>query len=149
VKTHKNLFSQIVTFENLLLAAQKAAAGKREQFNVMDFFYRLEENLWRLQEELQTQTYRPGAYRLAFSRPTGFSHASTAAGGKCAPLQTAPAAVAGISAGQSRTAAGELGGARGAGRHLLFIAGVGVRMTKFSTSFRATASYTYVTQHLC
>jgi retron-type reverse transcriptase len=62
MKTHKNLFPQIVTFENLLLAAQKAAAGKREQSNVMDFFHRLEENLWRLQEQLSTQTYQPGEY---------------------------------------------------------------------------------------
>lgn len=62
MKTHKNLFPQIITFENLLLAAQKAATGKREQFHVMDFFFRLEENLWHLQEKLQTQTYRPGGY---------------------------------------------------------------------------------------
>ena len=62
MKTHKHLFAKITAFENLLLAAQKAAAGKREQFHVMDFFFRLEENLWRLQEELQTQTYRPGGY---------------------------------------------------------------------------------------
>jgi len=62
MKTHKHLFAKIVAFENLLLAAQKAAAGKREQFYVMDFFYRLEENLWQLQEELQTQSYQPGQY---------------------------------------------------------------------------------------
>lgn len=62
MKTHKYLFATIIAFENLLLAAQQAAAGKREQFNVMDFFYRLEANLWHLQEELQTQTYQPGDY---------------------------------------------------------------------------------------
>ena len=62
MKTHKNLFPKIITFENLLLAAQKAAAGKREQPNVMHFFHRLEENLWRLQEELLDQTYQPGEY---------------------------------------------------------------------------------------
>jgi len=62
MKTHKHLFTKILSFENLLLAAHKAAVGKREQPNVMLFFDRLEENLWRLQEELQTQTYRPGEY---------------------------------------------------------------------------------------
>jgi len=62
MKTHKNLYSKIVAFENLLLAAQKAAAGKREQANILHFFNRLEENLWQLQEQLQTQTYQPGEY---------------------------------------------------------------------------------------
>jgi hypothetical protein len=65
MKTHKQLFAKIVAFENLLLAAQKAAAGKREQFHVMDFFHRLEENLWRLQEELATKTYQPSQYYAA------------------------------------------------------------------------------------
>lgn len=62
MKTHKNLFPRIVAFENLLLAAGLAAKGKREQPNVLHFFNRLEENLWRLQEELASQTYQPGAY---------------------------------------------------------------------------------------
>jgi len=35
MKTHKHLFAKIVTFKNLLLAAQEAAAGKREQFYAM------------------------------------------------------------------------------------------------------------------
>ncbi|GEM_PF-4224558 len=202
MKAHKKLFSQILTFENLLLAAQKAAAGKREQFYVMDFFYRLEENLWRLQEELQTQTYQPGDYstfkiyepkpRMISAAPfrdrvvhhalinvisplfersfifdsyanrvdkgthrairryqhflrdyryvlTGFSHPPAFEGGKRAPLQTAPAVVAGISAGQSRATAGKLGGTCGAGGHLLFIAGVVVAMAKFSASFQTIA----------
>jgi len=56
MKTHKQLFAKIVAFENLWLAAHQAAAGKREQANVLHFFNRLEENLWQLQEELQTQT---------------------------------------------------------------------------------------------
>jgi hypothetical protein len=29
---------------------------------VLHFFNQLEENLWRLQKELQTQTYQPGVY---------------------------------------------------------------------------------------
>jgi retron-type reverse transcriptase len=62
MKTYKNLFPKIIQFENLLLAANRAAAGKREQSNVLDFFYRLEENLFELQTELENQTYRPGDY---------------------------------------------------------------------------------------
>ncbi|MGH7493050.1 MAG: reverse transcriptase domain-containing protein [bacterium] len=62
MKTHKNLFTNIVAFENLWSAAQSAAQGKREQPNVLHFFHKLEENLWRLQEELACQSYRPGEY---------------------------------------------------------------------------------------
>jgi len=79
MKTHKHLFAKIISFANLLLAAHKAAVGKREQPNVMLFFDRLEENLWRLQEELQTQTYQPGEYstfQIYESKPRMISAAS-------------------------------------------------------------------------
>lgn len=62
MKTFKNLYSKIITFENLLCAAYQAARGKREQENVLRFFNRLEENLLALQEALQSQTYCPGTY---------------------------------------------------------------------------------------
>jgi len=63
MKTYKNLFAQLVSFENLYTAAQKAARGKREKLGVMLFFMKLEENLFHLQAELSTQRYCPGAYR--------------------------------------------------------------------------------------
>jgi retron-type reverse transcriptase len=66
VKTYKNLFSQIIAFENLYRAANQAAKCKREKFNVMDFFLSLEENLFTLQTELTAGDYRPGAYRTFF-----------------------------------------------------------------------------------
>ncbi len=62
MKTHKNLFEEIISFENLLLAASKAAKSKREQPNVLNFFFNLEENLFDLQNELTLQTYCPGTY---------------------------------------------------------------------------------------
>jgi len=62
MKTVKNLFQHIVSFENLVSAAHKAAKGKREQPNVMRFFAHLEENLWRMRQELITRTYQPGCY---------------------------------------------------------------------------------------
>ncbi|MFQ5641220.1 MAG: RNA-dependent DNA polymerase, partial [bacterium] len=62
MKTYKNLFQKITAFENLLSAANKAAKGKRENANVLNFFFELEENLFRLQVELQSQTYQPGDY---------------------------------------------------------------------------------------
>lgn len=63
MKRHKNLFPQIISFENLLLAARNAAAGKGERYYVMEFFFDLEENLFHLQEKLVSQTYRPGSYQ--------------------------------------------------------------------------------------
>ncbi|MGH7493816.1 MAG: hypothetical protein ACREOO_15670 [bacterium] len=45
MKTCKNLFPLVIAFENLYIAAQKAARGKREKLSVMMFFAKLEENL--------------------------------------------------------------------------------------------------------
>jgi retron-type reverse transcriptase len=66
VKTYKNLFPQIIAFENLYRAVKQAAKGKRETFSVMDFFLSLENNLFALQAELAGGDYRPGAYRTFF-----------------------------------------------------------------------------------
>jgi RNA-directed DNA polymerase len=63
MKRHGNLWQQITSFENLLLAARKAQRGKRFRDNVLAFNDRLEQNLLTLQSQLQTQTYQPGAYR--------------------------------------------------------------------------------------
>ncbi len=70
MKTHKNLFPQIVCFANLLEAAHKAARGKRERPNVVAFFSRLEESLFDLHQQLCECTYRPGGYStFAIYRP--------------------------------------------------------------------------------
>ena len=62
MKTHNHLFQQIYSFENLFNASRKAQRGKRFQDEVARFNFHLERELYRLQEELQTQAYRPGAY---------------------------------------------------------------------------------------
>jgi len=62
VKRHGNLWSQIVDFENLLLAARNAQRGKRMQASVLRFNYRLESELLALQAELIHKTYKPGGY---------------------------------------------------------------------------------------
>ena len=62
MKTFKNLFNKIISFENLLLAAQKASQGKKGKFNVMRFNFNLEDNLLKLQHELVNKTYWPGEY---------------------------------------------------------------------------------------
>jgi RNA-directed DNA polymerase len=62
VKTYKDLYPSVTSFENLYHAFKKAARGKRSQANVAAFEFDLEDNLFRLQEELQARTYRHGAY---------------------------------------------------------------------------------------
>jgi len=62
MKTYKNLYPQICDFENLFLAYRAAARGKRGKPDVAAFEHELEPNLFRLQEELRTQTYQPGPY---------------------------------------------------------------------------------------
>lgn len=63
MKRHGNLWPQIITFENLLLAARKAQKNKRFTQPVLEFNENLERNLIQLQTELQEQTYKPGEYR--------------------------------------------------------------------------------------
>ncbi len=63
MKRYGNLWSSITEFDNLLFAANKAQRGKRFQENVLAFNYNLEAELFKLQAELQSKTYHPGAYK--------------------------------------------------------------------------------------
>lgn len=63
MKSLKNLYPHIISFENLLDAANKAAKGKRERGYVLLFFQKLEDNILELADELQTCRYSPGQYR--------------------------------------------------------------------------------------
>jgi retron-type reverse transcriptase len=63
VKTYKNLYAEICSFENLLSACQKAARGKRFKENVAGFNVNMEKELLQLQRDLQACAYRPGKYR--------------------------------------------------------------------------------------
>jgi retron-type reverse transcriptase len=63
MKRYGNLYSQIINFENILLASRQAQKGKRFRDNVLDFNYHLETELIRLQKQLTDKTYQPGDYR--------------------------------------------------------------------------------------
>ncbi len=63
MKTSKNLFESITSFENVLSAAQKAAKGKLENQSVLRFYQHLEENLWDIIGELKSKTLQPGLYK--------------------------------------------------------------------------------------
>ncbi len=63
MKTFKNLYPQVYEFANLYYAFRDAARRKRSRPDVAEFEFDLEENLFKLQEELETHTYAPGGYR--------------------------------------------------------------------------------------
>ncbi len=56
------LFPQITSWHNLLYAYDKAARGKRGRLAAATFERKMADNLLQLQEELQQETYAPGAY---------------------------------------------------------------------------------------
>ena len=60
MKRYNHLWSEVIDFENLLLAARKAERGKRFRENVLAFNYNRERELLQLHQALKTQTYRPG-----------------------------------------------------------------------------------------
>ncbi len=66
MKRHGRLWEKLISFENLLVSARKAARGKRFRPATLTFQFHLEKELWRLQAELAGQTYRPGPYRSFF-----------------------------------------------------------------------------------
>lgn len=57
-----NLFEQIVTFENLILASKKALRGKRSKHTASRYFFHLEKAAIILQEELVSEAYKPRPY---------------------------------------------------------------------------------------
>ena len=63
MKRYGNLYPQIVNLDNLYLSARKAQKGKRFRPNVLEFNYKLENELLRIQKELKDKTYQPGKYR--------------------------------------------------------------------------------------
>lgn len=63
MKRHANLWPQVTNFQNLYQAARQAQQGKRFRPNVLAFNFALEQELFRLQAELQDHTYRPGPYK--------------------------------------------------------------------------------------
>jgi RNA-directed DNA polymerase len=56
------LYDQVCSWDNLRLAHQKAARGKRGKGAAAAFEYNLADNLLQLQDELVHKTYQPGPY---------------------------------------------------------------------------------------
>jgi len=63
MKRYGNLWENIISWENLVLASKKARGGKRDRISVQNFEFNLEGQLLNLQKELTAQTYCPGEFR--------------------------------------------------------------------------------------
>lgn len=63
MKSFNHLFGKIISFENLLLAAKLAQRGKKLKNATAFFNLKLEDEIYKLQNQLQTKTYLPSKYR--------------------------------------------------------------------------------------
>ncbi|WP_166822424.1 reverse transcriptase domain-containing protein [Thalassoroseus pseudoceratinae] len=63
MKRHGNLWPTLTSFKHLLRSSEKAKRGKRFRPAVARYEFNLERELWKLREQLQKRTYRPGHYR--------------------------------------------------------------------------------------
>jgi len=62
VKRYNHFWGQVISWENLLLAARKSQRGKRDRPVVQRFHFQQEPQLLRLQKELIDGSYRPGVF---------------------------------------------------------------------------------------
>ena len=64
MKRYGNLFEEVVSFENLVVAAKRAFRGKKDKARVAQFYFDMENELLRIREELRNKTYRPQPLRI-------------------------------------------------------------------------------------
>jgi len=61
MKTYRNLYEKICSFDNLLDAYRKARNGKRSTYHVGRFELNLEQELLTLKQELESESYHPSS----------------------------------------------------------------------------------------
>lgn len=66
MKRTNNLYRQIISFENVLKAANKARRGKRYRYSTAMFELHLEKNIFRIIDVLEKKIYKPGPYKEFF-----------------------------------------------------------------------------------
>ena len=59
METYNNLYSEIISFKNLVFAWRKARKGKTKKDYVIEFHKNFHDNILKLHEELINQTYDP------------------------------------------------------------------------------------------
>ena len=62
MRRHNHLYERIISFQNLLCAAQLAQKNKRFKYSTAKFNFSLENELWDLHHQLATKSYEPGTY---------------------------------------------------------------------------------------
>ena len=62
MKIYKDIYSDIISLENLFSAWDKFKNGKRRRADVQQFEWRLEDNIFKLHYDLKNKNYRHGAY---------------------------------------------------------------------------------------
>lgn len=62
MKVYKNLFEKIISSENLFSAWDAFKSDKRNKYDVQQFEWRLEQNVFQLCRELKNKTYKHGPY---------------------------------------------------------------------------------------
>ena len=68
MKRQGGLFERVISFQNLLAAAHRAQRGHRKKAGPAEFHFHLERNLLTLHDELVSDAYQPGAYRMFWIR---------------------------------------------------------------------------------
>jgi retron-type reverse transcriptase len=74
MKVFNNLYGRIVSWENLALAWDEFKVGKIKKTDVMEFEFKLEQNLFALHEELVAKTYCHGPYASFYIRDPKVRH---------------------------------------------------------------------------
>ena len=64
MKTYKNLWKRVISFENLCKAFYKAKKGKSTNPETIIYFFDLEKKLFQIQEELISKKYKTSEYRV-------------------------------------------------------------------------------------
>jgi len=63
---HDCIFLDVISVENLLWAWGHFSRGKRSKKGVVEFELRLEDNLFKLHEDLESGSWRPDPYKISF-----------------------------------------------------------------------------------
>jgi len=62
MRVYKNIFNKIISLENLFLAWDKFKSDKQTKWDVQQFEWRLEENIFKLHRDLKYKRYKHGKY---------------------------------------------------------------------------------------